>query len=98
MMRRTEFELLGHFVLQIFYCCREELDHLSTFRADHVIVMLMIVVMLVVGLVIAEPNLAGETGLGQKLQRSINSSMPDRGILFLHQPVEIFARQMIFGA
>src|SRR5687768_6830686 len=66
-MRRTESKFVRHFILQIFNVSREELDHLSALGTDHVIVMLMIVVVLVISLVIAKSNLAGESGLGEQL-------------------------------
>jgi hypothetical protein len=55
------------------------------------VVMLMIIVMLVIGLVVAETNLAGEPRFGQQFQRTIDSRVPDARILFLHQPIKILA-------
>jgi hypothetical protein len=62
-----------------------------------VIVMLMIIVMLVIGLIIPETDLTGEARLGQELERTINGSVSDGRVLFLHEPIEVLARKMLLG-
>src|SRR5215204_3913873 len=98
MMRRAESKFLRHLVLEIFDVRRKEFDHLTALGADHMIVMLVIVMMLVIGLVIAESHFAREPSLGEKLERPVYGRVADGRILFLHQPVKIVARQMIFRA
>ena len=60
-MCRFKPEVARHLVLQILYSGREELDHLTARCTDHVIMMLVIVMMLVVGFVIAEPDLTRQS-------------------------------------
>ena len=66
-MRRPEPKVYRHLILEIFYLGRKELDHSSALSADHVIVMLMIVMVLVVGLVVAKPDFACQSGLREQL-------------------------------
>jgi hypothetical protein len=66
--------------------------------ANQVIVMLVIVMMLVISFIISEAHFAGEPGFSQKFESAVNGRVPDRRVLLLHQPVKVFARQMLFGA
>ena len=66
-MRRQKTELLCHFVLQIFDRFRKELEHATARGTDHMIVMIVVVMMLKICLVVAEPHFAGEPGLGEEL-------------------------------
>ena len=59
-MRRSKAEIARHLILQILDSRRKELDDFAAMRADHVIVMLMIIVMLVVRFVVAETNFPSE--------------------------------------
>src|SRR5260370_31294523 len=88
----------GHLVLNSFQLRRVELDDLSASRADHVIVMLVLVIMLVMGTAIAESRFAGQARISQELQRAIDGGLPDARILFAHQAIEIFARHVTLGA
>src|SRR5687768_12835455 len=65
-MRRLEFKLLCHLVLKVLDRRRKELDHLTALRADHMIMMLMIVMMLVIRFVIAEADFTCETRFRQE--------------------------------
>ena len=58
-MCRFKTKVVRHLVLQRFNIGREKLDHLAAFRADHMIMMLVIVMMLVVGFVVAKTNFTG---------------------------------------
>jgi hypothetical protein len=98
MMRRLKAEFVRHFVLHLLDLRREKFDHLAALRADHVVVMLVIVMMLVIGLVVTESYLTRESGFGQKLQRAVNGGMPYGRVFLLDQPVKIFARQVLLGA
>lgn len=97
-MRRSETEIACHLILQILDIGRKELDHLAAMRADHVVMMLVIVVVLIVGFVIAKPDLACETRLCQQLQRAIYGRQTDGRIFFMDEIVKIFAREMFLGA
>src|SRR5207237_2477153 len=85
MFGQFEFVFRGHRVLNRFQLRRIEFNDLSALRADHVIVMLMFVVMLVMRAAIAESHLARETGVGYESQRAINGCLADRRIFFPHQ-------------
>lgn len=66
MMRKPEPKFVRHLILKLFYLCRNELDHLSALRADHMVVMFMLEMMLVIGLVIAKPHLTSKPGFSQE--------------------------------
>lgn len=96
-MCRLKSKVVRHLVLKRFDLLGKEFDHLAAFGADHVIVMSVFEMMLVIGLVVAEPNLASKAGLGKELERAVNSRMADRRILLLHEEIEIFAGQVVLG-
>ena len=90
--------LRGHFVLDGFQLRRVKLNDLSALGADHVIVMLVLVVVLVVGAAIAETHFAGESRIGQKPERSIHRRLADVWILFAHEAMQVLTRHVTFGA
>ena len=96
-MRKLESEFVCHLFLQGLDLCRNKFDHLAAFSAYHMIVMLMLKVMLIVRLVIPKTDLARETCLGKKFERSVNGRMAYGWILLLNKPVEILAGEMILG-
>ncbi len=96
-MRRAKAEFLSHLVLQHLDLCREKFDHAAAFGADHVVVMLVIIMMLVIGLVITEPDLTREPSLGQQTQRAIDRRKAHRGVFFLDESIKILAGEMLFG-
>src|SRR5229473_6885741 len=94
MRSKLKSVLGGHLVLNGFQLRRVELDNLSADRADHVIVMLVLVIVLVMCAAIAESRFAGQPRISQKLQRTVNRSLSDARVLFAHQAIEIFARHV----
>lgn len=97
MMRRLKSQFVRHLVLHLFDGFRKELDHPTAFCADHMIVVLVIVMMLVVGLVVAKPHFTGQPGIDKEFQSPIDRCMADRFIFLLHQPIKILTRQVVFG-
>ena len=91
-MGRQKIEVVRHLILQGFDFRRIELNDLAARGTDHVVMMLVIVMMLVVSFVVAEPDLTRESGIRQKLKRSINGGMANRRILALNEPIQVFAR------
>ena len=91
MMRRPKAEFVCHLVLQILDLRRKKLQDLTAFRTDHMIVMLVFEMMLVLGLVIAEPYLACQPCLSKKLQRAVNGRVPDRRVLAMNQKIKVLA-------
>src|SRR5687768_9171598 len=98
MLRDLEVVFRGHFVLQRFEFGGEKLDDLAALRTDHVIVMLMFVVVLVVRTSVAEAHLARESGVGEDFQGAINGCLPDGRVFLFYKLIEIFIRQVLFGA
>lgn len=86
-----------HKILNRLELGRVEFDNLATLRADHVVMVLVLVLVLVVGAAISETDFASQTGISQKLQGAIYSSLTDIGIFAANKAVEIFAGQMLFG-
>src|SRR5205809_1130680 len=91
MRSKLKSVLGGHLVLNRFQLGRIELDDFSADRANHVIVMLMLVIVLEVRAPVAETRFAGQPRIRQKLQRTVNRSLPDARVLFADQAIEIFA-------
>src|SRR5437870_1684037 len=83
---RSQFEFVFrcHRILNCLQLGRVELDDLSAFRADHVIVMLMFVIVLVVCASIAESHLTRQPGIGQKSQSAIHGCLSDCRIFSTH--------------
>src|SRR5258707_4754766 len=98
MRSKLKSVLSRHLILNSFQLRRVELDDLSADRADHVIVMLVLVIVLVMPAAIAESRFAGEPRISQKLQSAIDGSLPDARVLFAHQAIEIFARHVTLCA
>src|SRR5215510_3073261 len=93
---RSELKLMlcGHFVLDCFQFRRVELDDLSALRADHVVVMFMLVIMFVVRATVAEAGLARKPSLGQQLERPVHGCLADARIFRADQPIEVITRDM----
>ena len=96
-MCRPKTEVACHLVLQRLYLGREEFDHFAAFGADHVIVMLVVVMMLVVGLTVTEAHLTRQTSIREKLQRSVNGCEADIRIDLVNEPVKILTGQVLLG-
>jgi hypothetical protein len=79
-----------HCILKRFKFCREEFDNLSTLRADHVIVMLVLIVVLVVRTSVAKPYLTRQPSLRQEFESSVNGRLANARIFLLYQPVKVF--------
>lgn len=60
-MGRLEPKVAGHLILHLFDLGRKELNYLTAFRTDHVIVMLVVVVVLVISFAISETDLASKS-------------------------------------
>ncbi len=95
-MCRRKTEVACHLVLQLLDLGREEFDHFPAFGADHVVMMLVVIVMLVVGPAIAEANLARESSFRQQLQRTVDGRKTDVRILLVDQTIEILAGKVFF--
>ena len=97
-MRGFEAVLGGNRFLNGFELFGEEFDGLAAIGADQVVVMRVLVVVLVARAPVAEAHGARQSRIGQNLERAIDGGLTDFGVFFLDQPVEVFARQMFFGA
>ena len=95
-MRQTKAKFVCHLLLQRFDLRRDKLNNTATFRANHMVVVLMIKMVLVISFVIAEADFAGKPRFCQEFESSINRRMSDRWIFFMNQPIQIFAREMVF--
>src|SRR5687768_9700474 len=97
MMRRAKAEFVRHLVLQLLDVLGKKLDHLSALSANHVIVMLVVVVMFVIGLAVAKPHLTSKTRLGKQFEGTIDRGVTDGRVLFLYEPIEVFTGEVVFG-
>src|SRR5215210_324794 len=60
--------------------------------------MLVLIVVLVVCATVAKAHLARQSRLAQKLERAINSGLADGRVFFLHEPIKVFAGEMLLRA
>lgn len=97
-MRRQKPELRGSLILEMLDLFGDEFDHEPASRADHMIVVRVVVMVFVIGLVVAKSDLAGESRLRQQPQRPIDRRMADRCILFLNEPVKVLDRQVFLSS
>ncbi len=97
-MCRFETKLFRHLVLQRLDVRRKELDHLSALGADHVVVVLVVVMVFVIGFVIAKTDFACKTGLGKQFERAIDRRVADGLVFAVDEQVKVVAREMLFGA
>ena len=96
-MSRLKTKVACHLVLQVLDLGREEFDHGPTLRADHVVVVLVIVVMLVIGLAVTKPHFACEACLGQELQRAIDRREAYLRIDLAYEAVNVFTGEMFLS-
>ncbi len=85
------------FFFQLADLRREELDGDSAIRADHVMVAAAVELVFVAGHAVVKSNLAGQAALSQKLERTINRSKPDLGVLLSDQAEKLVGGKMIAG-
>lgn len=97
MMRRDELKLLCHFVLKPFDSLGKEFDNPPALSADHVIVMVVVVVVLKIGLVVAKPDLPGQTGLRKQSKGPVNSRVSNRWIFFMNEAMKVVKCQVFLG-
>src|SRR4051794_33063456 len=81
----------GHSILNGFEFGGVKLYYLAALYADHVVVVLVFVVVLVMCAPVAEANLACQPGFGQQFQRAIDRSLPNGRVFFFDQLVKVFA-------
>jgi hypothetical protein len=98
MFGKLKFISRSHGVLNRLEFRRIEFNNLAALRADHVIVMLMLVVVLVVRATIAKADFARQAGFGQQPQRAIDSGLTDGRIFIADQLIQIFAGHVAFSA
>lgn len=98
MMRRDEPELLRHFVLKHLDRFRKKLDDPAALSADHVIMMVVVVVVFEIGLVVAKSDLPGQPRLGKQPKRPIDCRVPNRWVVLLDESMKVVERQMFLGA
>src|ERR1043166_3993426 len=91
--------MLGcHSVLYGFEFFRVKFYDLAALYADHVVVVLMFVVMLVVRPPVAEAYFTRQPRVGQKLERAVTGRLSDGRVFFFDKLVKVFACEMLFRA
>ena len=91
-------EVACHLVLQLLDGGRKELDDLAALGADHVVMVLVIIMMLVIGLVVAKSYLASEASLCQKFEGAVNGGQAHRRVQLVDETIEVLTRQVFLGA
>jgi len=98
MFGQLKFMFGGHRFLNCLQLRRVEFNNLPAFGANHVVMMLVLVIMLVVRAAIAKPDFPCQSRVRQQAQRAIYGSLPDRRILGPHQLIEVFTGNMTLSA
>src|SRR5436309_634518 len=81
----------GHSILNGFEFGGVKLYYLAALYADHVVVMLVFVVVLVMRAPVAEANLARQPRFGQEFQCAINGCLPNSRVFLFDKLVQVFA-------
>ncbi len=97
-LRGQEFVFGGDVFLYGFEFGGEKFDVRAALRADHVIVPLVFIAVLVARAPVAEAYFARESRFREKFERAVNGCLPDRRVFALHKAVQVFARHVLFGA
>src|SRR5262245_16857190 len=97
MMEWLETVSANDLVLKLLYLFTVELYQRSTSRADQVIVMSVLVVMLVEHAPVVKLQFASQTTLLEQLQCAINGRKPDRWIFCFDDRIQIFAGYVPFS-
>ena len=97
-LRGQKFVFGGDVFLYRFEFGGKKFDVRAALRANHVIVPLMLIAVLVTRAPVAKSYFARESRFREKLKRAINGCLPDSRIFALHEAVQVFARHVLFGA
>jgi hypothetical protein len=76
---------------------REELDRIAARRADHVVMVASIHVMLEPGYAVAKLNFFRQAALNKEFKRAIDGGIADSGLLLLNQVMQFFSGKVIAG-
>lgn len=91
MMKRLEFVTTDYLILQLFNLLAKKLDQGAAAGTDQMVVVIVLVVVFVKHPSVMELEFRRETALLKQLQRAINGSEPNRGVLRLDDCVQILA-------
>src|SRR5258708_1215477 len=80
---------------QLVYLRREKLYRRVTFRADHVVVIAAIELVLITRHAVGERNGAGQSAFRQQLERAVNGGEADLGIFFAHEAKKLVGGEVI---
>ncbi len=76
----------------------KKFDVRAALRADHVVVALVFIAVLVARAPVAEANFTRKSRFCEKFECAINGCVPDGCVFALHKAVQVFARHVFFGA
>lgn len=93
-MRGLELELLCDLILLAFDYFTIELDQISAFGADQMVVMLMIVHMLISHAAIAKAFLPRQATFRQEFKRAVDSSEADTRVCGLDPLIQLLSTRM----
>jgi hypothetical protein len=96
MIEDFESEMLGGLVLQRFNGGIVKLDRFFALHADHMVVVLMIVEMLIPRDAVSEVDFTREPAVGQNLHRPIDCGISDARIMMSDGPIYILHASMAF--
>jgi hypothetical protein len=96
-VRRLELILRRNLILFILNDLAVELDQVAAFRADQMVVMLMVVFVFVALASITETLFARQPALVEQFERPVNGRISDARIFALDQVIVVFGAEMAFG-
>src|SRR5690242_5409157 len=82
-------------LFQLVYLGREKLDGRVTLRADHVVMVAAIELVLIARHAVRKRNSAGQPAFRQQLERAVNRGEADLGVFLAHQAEKLVGGKMI---
>ena len=89
--------LAADLLFQLVYLRREKLDRRVTLRADHVVVIAAIELVLIARHAVRKRDGAGQSALRQQLERTVNRGEADLGVLLADEAKQLVGGKMIAG-
>src|SRR6478672_12220375 len=82
-------------LFQFVYLRREKLDGRVTLRADHVMVVTAVELVLVTRHAVRERDSAGQSAFGQQLERAVNGGEADLGVFLANEAEKLVGGEMV---
>ncbi len=93
--RRVKMVFAPNLFFQLVHLGRKELDRRITLRADHVMVVAPVELVLITRHAVRKRDSAGQSAFRQQLERAVNRGKADLGIFLAHQAEKFVGGEMV---